>query len=42
MSDAEKLKLATYVIHNDEQQSIIKQALAIQKEIVTKIAQSSK
>lgn len=29
MSDAEKVKLASYVIHNDEQQSIIKQVLAI-------------
>jgi dephospho-CoA kinase len=29
MSDADKIKLATYVIHNDEQQSIIKQVLAI-------------
>lgn len=36
MSDDEKVKLASYVIHNDEQQSIIKQVLVI----VDKISKS--
>jgi hypothetical protein len=34
MSDTDKIKLATYVIHNDEQQSIIKQVLAINDKLI--------
>jgi dephospho-CoA kinase len=34
MSDTDRVKLATYVIHNDEQQSIIKQVLAINDKLI--------